>query len=239
MDPKGNKYRYEALITMTGRKPLCLRCKKVGDVRKECFTPYCNNCEQFGHYPGECKKPDTWARKVRTKDGNHSEDTCSRMEAELVQAQVLFIPEANSQSIQEDPSQLLLATAMNDQSLATVTESLHIEESPKSQAPATDSVLKSFNPESQATLLLSILKGKTITIYSTRRCRCCTHFCSQKSKIILLLKKFNIWKNWEKNSIKIITLNVNGLREQPKKQFFWIFKTKEYWYCLSTGNSYL
>ena len=39
----------EALITMTGRMPRCLRCHLSGHVRNQCTTPFCYRCRSFGH----------------------------------------------------------------------------------------------------------------------------------------------------------------------------------------------
>ena len=47
--------KYPLLITVAGRKPLCLKCGLRGHVRKDCNTPLCRNCAQFGHSTGTCK----------------------------------------------------------------------------------------------------------------------------------------------------------------------------------------
>ena len=39
----------EALITMTGRLPRCLRCNQSGHVRNQCTAPFCYRCRRFGH----------------------------------------------------------------------------------------------------------------------------------------------------------------------------------------------
>ena len=39
----------EALITMTGRLPRCLRCNQNGHVRNKCTAPFCYRCRRFGH----------------------------------------------------------------------------------------------------------------------------------------------------------------------------------------------
>lgn len=45
---------HEALITIPGRSPLCLKCRYTGHYRNECATPYCNLCKQYGHKPISC-----------------------------------------------------------------------------------------------------------------------------------------------------------------------------------------
>ena len=48
-----------ALVTITGRKPVCLRCQRVGHFRKKCRTPKCRHCHLFGHESEECSRPKT------------------------------------------------------------------------------------------------------------------------------------------------------------------------------------
>ncbi|KAM7300254.1 uncharacterized protein ISCGN_020818 [Ixodes scapularis] len=44
----------QSLLVMSGRPPLCLRCKKVGHIRRQCRTPKCARCNRFGHESDEC-----------------------------------------------------------------------------------------------------------------------------------------------------------------------------------------
>lgn len=43
-----------ALVSIPGRPPLCLRCRKVGHLRKQCRTPWCKVCRTFGHEEDDC-----------------------------------------------------------------------------------------------------------------------------------------------------------------------------------------
>lgn len=45
----------EVLLTIQGRKPVCLRCKQVGHVRQTCDAPYCVGCRGYGHSKEECR----------------------------------------------------------------------------------------------------------------------------------------------------------------------------------------
>ena len=45
----------ELLVTVAGRKPLCLRCRRVGQIRRACATPYCRRHGVYGHSTGECE----------------------------------------------------------------------------------------------------------------------------------------------------------------------------------------
>ncbi|KAM7285070.1 uncharacterized protein ISCGN_032044 [Ixodes scapularis] len=47
-------YGIQSLLVMSGRPPLCLRCKKVGHIRRQCRTPKCARCNRFGHESDEC-----------------------------------------------------------------------------------------------------------------------------------------------------------------------------------------
>ena len=38
---------YEALVTIPGREPVCLRCKRKGHVRRQCTAKWCNKCKDF------------------------------------------------------------------------------------------------------------------------------------------------------------------------------------------------
>ena len=44
----------ELLVTVAGRKPLCLRCRRVGHIRRACTTPYCRRHGVYGHSTEEC-----------------------------------------------------------------------------------------------------------------------------------------------------------------------------------------
>ena len=53
------------LLTITGRKSLCLRCNGEGHVRRDCMTPYCRHHEVYGHSTESCAEA---KREVR-RDG--------------------------------------------------------------------------------------------------------------------------------------------------------------------------
>lgn len=44
----------QSLLLIPGRPPLCLRCNRVGHIRRHCRTPRCENCRRFGHSADEC-----------------------------------------------------------------------------------------------------------------------------------------------------------------------------------------
>ncbi|KAM7314187.1 hypothetical protein ISCGN_003972 [Ixodes scapularis] len=44
----------QTLVVMSGRPPLCLRCKRVVHIRRQCRTPKCARCNRYGHQSDEC-----------------------------------------------------------------------------------------------------------------------------------------------------------------------------------------
>ncbi|KAG0430146.1 hypothetical protein HPB47_022962 [Ixodes persulcatus] len=52
------------LVSIPGRPPMCLRCKRVGHMRKQCRAAWCNVCRTFGHEEGNCVQ--TYAAKTKT-----------------------------------------------------------------------------------------------------------------------------------------------------------------------------
>jgi hypothetical protein len=65
---------YKALITMTGRAPLCLRCKMEGHIRARCDTPFCTKCKIFGHRLINCPGQAGYAGAVRSGDKEDDAD---------------------------------------------------------------------------------------------------------------------------------------------------------------------
>lgn len=59
-------YGVQSLVIVPGRPPLCLRCKKVGHIRKQCRAPKCTKCNKFGHEDNECYA--TYATVLRRGD---------------------------------------------------------------------------------------------------------------------------------------------------------------------------
>ncbi|XP_049518689.1 uncharacterized protein LOC125943424 [Dermacentor silvarum] len=56
-------YGHQCLILVPGRPPLCLRCNRVGHIRRQCRTPRCSNCHRYGHIADACIG--TYADKLR------------------------------------------------------------------------------------------------------------------------------------------------------------------------------
>ncbi|XP_075543962.1 uncharacterized protein LOC142578464 [Dermacentor variabilis] len=45
-----------ALVVVSGRPPLCLRCRGTGHIRRDCQIPRCGSCRRFGHDEGHCAR---------------------------------------------------------------------------------------------------------------------------------------------------------------------------------------
>ena len=56
---------YQLLCVITGRKPLCLKCKGVGHYRRDCTTPYCRHHDAYGHDSEGCSAAKSYAAATR------------------------------------------------------------------------------------------------------------------------------------------------------------------------------
>ena len=56
---------YKLLCVITGRKPLCLKCKGVGHYRRDCTTPYCRHHDAYGHDSEGCSAAKSYAAATR------------------------------------------------------------------------------------------------------------------------------------------------------------------------------
>ena len=52
------------MLTMTGRRPTCLRCSLPGHIRKNCETKFCRRCKRYGHELDNCTGG-SWAGAAR------------------------------------------------------------------------------------------------------------------------------------------------------------------------------
>ncbi|KAM7308595.1 uncharacterized protein ISCGN_012229 [Ixodes scapularis] len=69
-----NVYGSNVLVVIPGRPPLCLRCKAIGHIRRQCRTPLCHQCWRYGHTTEECVV--TYASKLQGNappETDHSE----------------------------------------------------------------------------------------------------------------------------------------------------------------------
>ncbi|KAG0430797.1 hypothetical protein HPB47_022362 [Ixodes persulcatus] len=46
----------QVLFSVPGRPPMCLRCKRVGHMRRQCTAPWCSVCRGFGHEAAQCPR---------------------------------------------------------------------------------------------------------------------------------------------------------------------------------------
>lgn len=56
-------FGHQCLLLIPGRPPLCLRCNRVGHIRRQCKTPRCAKCHRYGHNAEACVG--TYADKLR------------------------------------------------------------------------------------------------------------------------------------------------------------------------------
>ncbi|KAM7297250.1 uncharacterized protein ISCGN_022403 [Ixodes scapularis] len=62
----------QTLVIVPGRPPLCLRCNRVGHIRRQCRTPRCFKCGIYGHIADTCVT--TYASKLRGKVSRETEE---------------------------------------------------------------------------------------------------------------------------------------------------------------------
>ena len=65
---------FTVLCVITGRKPLCLKCKGVGHYRRDCTTPYCRHHDAYGHDSEGCSAAKSYAAATR-RDLRKQEDS--------------------------------------------------------------------------------------------------------------------------------------------------------------------
>ena len=76
---------YQALVTMPGRKGLCLRCKTPGHYSAACTTDYCTKCSSFGHKALDCAR--LFSAAVRKGTVNREEDLSDMDEGAVAAAE--------------------------------------------------------------------------------------------------------------------------------------------------------
>jgi hypothetical protein len=86
----------QALVTMKGRAPVCLRCNGSGHVRKDCTAVRCVACQQWGHDDVNCKIKPGYSAIVR---GQTVFDDAAEVIAEDMEIEAVAAPGATSTSI--------------------------------------------------------------------------------------------------------------------------------------------
>ena len=78
----------ELLVTIAGRQPLYLRCRHEGHFRRECSTPFCRHCAQFGHLTETCAAAGSYASALRevTREKQAESVNIEEMDVEGVNA---------------------------------------------------------------------------------------------------------------------------------------------------------
>ena len=79
VNPKTEE-KFELLITIPGRSPLCFKCKHRGHYQSECFTPYCRQCGVYGHSTEKCVMANSYSSALR---GSSKQQASSTAEASI------------------------------------------------------------------------------------------------------------------------------------------------------------
>ncbi|KAM7310868.1 uncharacterized protein ISCGN_007776 [Ixodes scapularis] len=66
-------YGCQSLLLIPGRPPLCLRCNRVGHIRRQCRTPRCTKCQRYGHSLADCVLTYADRLKIGTADESATE----------------------------------------------------------------------------------------------------------------------------------------------------------------------
>ena len=67
--------KFELLITIPGRSPLCFKCKHTGHYQSECFTPYCRQCGVYGHSTEKCVMANSYSSALRGSSKQQASST--------------------------------------------------------------------------------------------------------------------------------------------------------------------
>ena len=57
--------KFELLVLIPGRSPLCFKCKQTRHYRSDCFTPQCRACGVFGHTYESCAVANSYSNALR------------------------------------------------------------------------------------------------------------------------------------------------------------------------------
>ncbi|KAM7284368.1 hypothetical protein ISCGN_001462 [Ixodes scapularis] len=75
-------YGGTVLVVVPGRAPVCLRCRRIGHIRRECRAPWCSECRGFGHESTDCTRRYARAVTVHNDGGGVNEELMDEVEAE-------------------------------------------------------------------------------------------------------------------------------------------------------------
>jgi len=113
---------FELLLTIQGRKPICLRCKQVGHVRSQCI--FCHICKSNLHISSNCPNSvSSYANAIRAGRRDSSGDEAGdRMEVgdEMAEGGDRVLPE-----VSQNPPSALLSTPEEFPPLDEVTLALN------------------------------------------------------------------------------------------------------------------
>lgn len=91
-----------ALVVVSGRPPLCLRCRGTGHIRRDCRIPRCGACRRFGHEEGQCARAyvsvavpvNSEDTPLLLMDGADAEDASKEESVPVAQASTSTVPQA-------------------------------------------------------------------------------------------------------------------------------------------------
>ncbi|RNA33611.1 hypothetical protein BpHYR1_004315 [Brachionus plicatilis] len=131
--------KVKMLVTRFGEKPTCLRCKKVGHIRRNCDLNklFCSNCNKTGHTVNECNM----ARRTEKELEEHPDEFDQEMEVKENEA--VHQKTRNKRAFDEtsplyDPSSASTKQAKNENNRDNETESDSETESKEPESESDD-----------------------------------------------------------------------------------------------------
>ncbi|XP_072144989.1 uncharacterized protein [Dermacentor andersoni] len=102
-----------ALVFVSGRAPLCLRCHGTGHIRRECRVPRCGACRRYGHEESQC------VRSYANVTGTGGSDIVQEHLMDQADAEEASVGSGHQASRQENPP---LASSEKDKEVRTEDE---------------------------------------------------------------------------------------------------------------------
>ncbi|KAM7290747.1 hypothetical protein ISCGN_027343 [Ixodes scapularis] len=96
-------YGCQSLLLIPGRPPLCLRCNRVGHIRRQCRTPRCTKCQRYGHSLAECVLTYADRLKIGTVDESATEHLMDASEVVEPSEDIPMITEPPDPTLQPLP----------------------------------------------------------------------------------------------------------------------------------------
>ncbi|CAN7940347.1 unnamed protein product [Ixodes pacificus] len=90
-------------VVVPSRAPICLRCRRTGHIRRDCWVPLCAQCRAFGHEAAAYVKTYARATGINTQESPDDLDLMDEFEAEkAASATTVTVPETPREAMAVD-----------------------------------------------------------------------------------------------------------------------------------------